>query len=74
VLGGKSHWVNFKYEKMPLLCFQCGHVVHEPNGCPKGRMKWMSTAEQEKPWGPWLRVETFKWQNNLKQGSGGGFT
>ena len=28
VLGGKSHWLNFKYEKMPLFCFLCGCIVH----------------------------------------------
>ena len=33
-LGGKSHWVNFKYEKMPLFCFHCGRTVHDKQGCP----------------------------------------
>lgn len=28
-LGGESHWVSFKYEKLPLFCFQCGQIIHE---------------------------------------------
>jgi hypothetical protein len=32
--AGKSSWVEFKYEKLPLFCFQCGRIVHGPRGCP----------------------------------------
>lgn len=27
-LEGKSLWVEFKYEKLPLFCFNCGRIVH----------------------------------------------
>jgi hypothetical protein len=48
VFGGKSHWVAFKYEKMPLLCFLYGCIVHGQKGCPAGTQKWMSILEKEK--------------------------
>lgn len=28
LLKGKSCWVNFKYEKLSLLCFTCGRVLY----------------------------------------------
>ena len=31
---GKSTWVEFKYEKLPLFCYRYGCVVHGPKGCP----------------------------------------
>jgi hypothetical protein len=34
VLNSKPLWVNFKYEKLPLLCFVYGHIVHGEKGCP----------------------------------------
>ena len=29
-LGGRTTWVKFKYEKLPLFCFRCGCIVHGP--------------------------------------------
>jgi hypothetical protein len=57
VLGGKSSWVMFKYEKLPLFCFRCGCIVHEDGGCPIPRPSRMSTIEETKDWGVWLRAE-----------------
>jgi hypothetical protein len=33
--AGKSHWISFKYEKLPMLCFYCGRIVHGRQGCPE---------------------------------------
>lgn len=41
-VGGKSNWVSFKYEKLPLFCFRCGCVVHGSKGCPAGTQWRMS--------------------------------
>jgi hypothetical protein len=35
VVGGKTEWVSFQYEKLPLFCFSCGRVVHQKQGCPE---------------------------------------
>ena len=34
-LNGKSHWVTFKYEKLPMFCFNCGRIIHGEKGCTK---------------------------------------
>jgi hypothetical protein len=61
-IAGKSHWVSFKYENLPVFCFYCGRIVHEEGGCPK-RIK----TGQSKEWGVWLRAE-----KSNKQGMGRG--
>ncbi|GLT62155.1 hypothetical protein SLA2020_348130 [Shorea laevis] len=38
-LDGKSVWVSFKYEKLPIFCFQCGRILHDKQGCPNSSRK-----------------------------------
>ena len=33
--GGESRWVNFKYERLPNFCYQCGLLNHALKECPK---------------------------------------
>ncbi|XP_059458343.1 uncharacterized protein LOC132187940 [Corylus avellana] len=56
-LSGKSSWVSFKYEKLPIFCFNCGRIVHGDKGCPEARPRRMSTEGEMKPWGVLLRAE-----------------
>jgi hypothetical protein len=65
VFRGKSHWVTFKYEKMPLFCFLCGCIVHGQKGCPTGTQKRVSILDKEKQWGPWLQADSTKQQTKL---------
>ena len=53
--AGKSSWVEFKYEKLPLFCFRCGYIVHDPRGCPDIPNTRLS-KEETKLWGSWLRA------------------
>jgi hypothetical protein len=32
-IGGKSHWVSFKYEKLPMFCFYYGRIVRGRQRC-----------------------------------------
>jgi hypothetical protein len=54
-LGGKTSWVEFRYEKLPLFCFRCGCIVHGPRGCPVPSSSRVNTDDTKK-WGVWLRA------------------
>ena len=28
-----KHWVYFKYERIPMLCFRCGRIEHDIKHC-----------------------------------------
>ena len=32
--SGKKIWVNFKYERLPNLCYWCGRLTHSDKECP----------------------------------------
>lgn len=74
LLDAKSIWVTFKYEKLPLFCFNCGRILHGSRGCPSPRLK-KSGVSEESPWGSWLRAENQKrfygeFMRNNDSGSG----
>jgi hypothetical protein len=54
-LAGKSSWVEFKYEKLPLFCYRCGCIIHGSNRCPAISNTRLN-KEETKPWGSWLRA------------------
>jgi hypothetical protein len=50
-----THWIDFRYEKLPLFCFKCGLTGHGENLCyNKGRI-----IENTTPLGPWLRSNQY---------------
>jgi hypothetical protein len=68
-LCGKSSWVTFKYEKLPLFCFNCGCIVHDDQGCSVPRLTRLSSVEDTKNWGVWLRAEDprNRWNSGSKE-------
>ena len=68
-LAGKTSWVEFKYEKLPLYCFRCGRVVHGPRGCTVPTTTRLSAVEEPKPWGLWLRAADLR-QSGDRGGTG----
>lgn len=46
-------WIEFKYEKLPNLCFNCGKFTHETRQCPTETASQLS----KKKFGPWLRAD-----------------
>jgi hypothetical protein len=48
---GGNCWIDFRYEKLPLICFKCGLVGHGENLCRNPPMNLGSLA----PLGPWIR-------------------
>jgi hypothetical protein len=83
---GKSHWVPFKYEKLPMFCFECGRVVHGVKGCPVPRPSRLHSTSDAKAWGVWLRADDGRrrgfagstgiyeegWKNNHLEGRSAG--
>lgn len=57
-LGDQIHWVDFKYEKLPLFCFHSGRIIHERSGCSVRSTYRSSLNEGEKQWGIKLRAES----------------
>jgi hypothetical protein len=50
-LGGKSYWVNFKYEKVPRLCFNFDKITHSIKGCPMKGAQRRIANNSLKEWG-----------------------
>jgi hypothetical protein len=55
-LGGEQdQWVSFKFERLPIFCYWCGHISHDDRDCPI----WLNSRGQLKPetqeYGLWLR-------------------
>ncbi|GLT72134.1 hypothetical protein SLA2020_440910, partial [Shorea laevis] len=64
---GKTHWVTFKYEKLPIFCFRCGRILHESGGCPE-----RDVVGSEARWGTWLLADPLKPPSKLFVNNGNG--
>jgi hypothetical protein len=53
---GQTCWMTFKYEKLPIFCFQCGRILHEPEGCPIRFQKQKNHQSGTTKWGVWLKA------------------
>ena len=55
--GDQDHWVSFKFERLPIFCYWCGHITHDDKDCSI----WLNSRGQLSPdkqeYGPWLRGE-----------------
>jgi hypothetical protein len=51
------NWVDFRFENLPLFCFQCGLVGHSAENCEDEAKKLPEGAVN--PRGPWLRSNIY---------------
>lgn len=69
LVGGRSIWVFFKYEKLSQFYYNCGRIVHGPKGCSSKQGLKLTAEEDEKAWGPWLRTDDLGGKNGSKLSS-----
>ena len=71
--GGKSKWVNFKYERLPNFCYRCGLLNHALKDCSDDQDQRKSKEDNQLQYGAWLRGEPVRWGGREldKQGYGG---
>jgi hypothetical protein len=50
-----THWIDFRYEKLPQVCFRCGILGHADNLCQNQQMEQAEVA----PLGPWIRSNQY---------------
>lgn len=58
--SGEKTWINFKYERLPSLCYWCGRLNHDDRDCDL----WMESNEtlstKQQQFGPFLCAPPFK--------------
>ncbi|KAF4392031.1 hypothetical protein F8388_004360 [Cannabis sativa] len=56
--GGTKNWVQIKFERMPMLCFQCGCWGHEQSDCKEEpAMEDIGDGQKVLKYGYWLKDE-----------------
>jgi hypothetical protein len=58
-------WVDFRYENLPLFCFQCGFIGHSENSCNRSDLAMEEGGIN--PRGPWLRSTSYGRKVNDKR-------
>ena len=56
---GKKHWVSFKYERLPNLCYWCSCLTHGDRDCATWLESEGNLNFDEQQFGAWLRAPPF---------------
>lgn len=68
VLGeGSKCWVDYKYERLPVLCHYCGMLDHEIRECPSKSKDVLEGCVKEVSYGSWMAAAPsfrrgYKWK------------
>ena len=52
----EAHWVSFRYERLPNVCYWCGCLTHPDKDCEKWIESEGSLSKENQQYGPWLRA------------------
>ena len=55
----REHWVSFKYERLPNLCYWCGRLTHSDKDCEKWFDSEGSLQQEDQQFGAWMRASPF---------------
>ena len=53
------HWVLFKYERLPNLCYWCGCLTHPDKDCERWIESEGSLRKEDQHFGPWMKAAPF---------------
>ncbi|KAF4379876.1 hypothetical protein G4B88_021009 [Cannabis sativa] len=57
--GREETWIQFKYEKLPFLCFDCGKLAHLDRVCHVSTaMVFPKNGEAVQMYGPWVKSDS----------------
>ena len=57
--NNEAHWISFRYERLPNVCYWCGCFTHPDKDCEKWIESEGSLSKENQPFGPWLRAAPF---------------
>ena len=57
--NNEAHWVSFRYERLPNVCYWCGCLTHPDKDCEKWIESEGSLSKEDQHFGPWLRASPF---------------
>ena len=52
-------WVSFQYERLPNLCYWCGHLTHDNKECVLWLRSKGTLSVEEQQFGSWIRANQF---------------
>ena len=52
-------WVSFMYERLPNLCYWCGHLTHDDKECSLWLRSGGTLSPSEQQYGPWMRANQY---------------
>ena len=55
----EAHWVSFRYECLPNVCYWCGCLTHLDKDCEKWIESEGLLSKEDQHFGPWLRAAPF---------------
>ena len=55
---GKEGWVNFRYERLPNICYWCRKLIHGDRECPLWIRSRGTLKDGDQRYGAWLRATT----------------
>ena len=58
--GVEGRWVQFKYERLPNFCYQCGLLNHDMKDCIEVKKNGDQSEMKELQYGAWLRGDVFR--------------
>ncbi|KAF4357570.1 hypothetical protein G4B88_026949 [Cannabis sativa] len=57
ITRGRREWIQFKYRKLPKICFNCGYLAHDRSECRRDKAFAYPPVGNAVPlYGPWIKA------------------